>query len=93
MWFFGSKKTMVSRASALPGRDAEIEVNPIHHVSGNPTVGPWPESLEMAMFGMGCFWGAERKFWQIDGVHSTQAGYAAGFTKNPSYKEVCWGCL
>ncbi|MEC7985028.1 MAG: peptide-methionine (S)-S-oxide reductase MsrA [Myxococcota bacterium] len=91
MWFFGSKKAMVSKASALPGRDTEIKVNPVHHVNGNATVGPWPEHLEMAMFGMGCFWGAERKFWQLEGVYSTQAGYAAGFTKNPTYREVCSG--
>ncbi len=91
MWLFAAKKSMVSKANALPGRDTEIQVNPHHHVNGNPTVGPWPENLEMAMFGMGCFWGAERKFWQLEGVHSTQVGYAAGFTKNPTYKEVCSG--
>ena len=91
MWFFGSKTSMVSKANALPGRDNPIEVNPVHHVNGNPTVAPWAPELEVAMFGMGCFWGAERKFWQIEGVYSTQAGYAAGFTNNPTYKEVCSG--
>ncbi|KAJ8306973.1 hypothetical protein KUTeg_015057 [Tegillarca granosa] len=62
-----------------------------HTVNGNRVVPPFPENVEFAMFGMGCFWGAERKFWQVEGVYSTQVGYAAGFTPNPTYKEVCTG--
>lgn len=76
---------------ALPGRDTPMPVPPRHYVNGNPMAGPFPENLELAMFGLGCFWGAERLFWQIPGVYSTAAGYAAGYTPNPSYKEVCSG--
>ncbi|ELU04057.1 hypothetical protein CAPTEDRAFT_178146 [Capitella teleta] len=87
----GSKVTMVTAEQALKGRDEAIKVSSTHTVLNNPTVEPFPESMEMAMFGMGCFWGAERKFWQQKGVYSTQVGYAAGYTKNPSYQEVCTG--
>jgi peptide-methionine (S)-S-oxide reductase len=76
---------------ALPGRDEPIEVSKVHYVNGNPTVGPWPEGMEEAVFGLGCFWGAERLFWKLDGVYSTQVGYAGGHTKNPTYREVCSG--
>lgn len=83
--------TMPTPAEALPGREEKIIVADKHAVNGNPTVPPFPEQIEMAMFGMGCFWGAERKFWKQLGVFSTQVGYSAGYTKNPTYKEVCTG--
>ena len=93
MWnvFFGDKTSMVTAEQALPGRETSIEVSKIHCVTQNPMHEPWSAHLHIAMFGLGCFWGAERKFWQCEGVHSTQVGYAAGFTKNPTYKEVCSG--
>ncbi|MBB2945566.1 peptide-methionine (S)-S-oxide reductase [Actinoplanes lutulentus] len=77
--------------SALPGRDAEIQVASTHTVLGTPMKGPWPAGYETAVFGMGCFWGVERIFWQLPGVHSTSAGYAGGFTTNPTYEETCSG--
>jgi peptide-methionine (S)-S-oxide reductase len=88
---FGSKKTqMIDRTQALPGRtDQTMPVPRAHHVSGNPLQGPWPDGFETAIFGMGCFWGAERIFWQIPGVHSTAVGYSGGFTPNPTYEETC----
>ena len=77
---------------ALPGRtDREMRVAPAHTVLGRPLKGPWPEGLQTALFGLGCFWGAERKFWQQPGVYSTAVGYAAGLTPNPTYEEVCSG--
>ncbi|GIJ44847.1 peptide methionine sulfoxide reductase MsrA 1 [Virgisporangium aliadipatigenens] len=76
---------------ALDGRDTEIAVPDRHPVLGTPLRGPWAEHLETAVFGMGCFWGAERLFWRLDGVYSTAAGYAGGYTKNPTYEEVCSG--
>lgn len=76
---------------ALPGRDVEMPVAAVHAVLGTPMKGPFADGLELAMFGMGCFWGAERKFWTAAGVHSTATGYAAGFTPNPTYQEVCGG--
>lgn len=76
---------------ALPGRAEAMPVQGTHTVLGTPTVGPWPAGMETAMFGLGCFWGAERKFWQQPGVYSTAVGYAAGITPNPTYKEVCTG--
>ena len=90
---FGFKKVeMVSAADALPGRiDQTMPVPAAHFVNGNPLVGPWPDGMETAVFGMGCFWGAERKFWQVDGVWSTAVGYAGGYTPNPAYEEVCSG--
>jgi peptide-methionine (S)-S-oxide reductase len=75
----------------LPGRETAIVVAATHAVHGTPMQAPWPEGAELAMFGLGCFWGAERKFWQCPGVISTQAGYAAGVTVNPNYYEVCSG--
>ncbi|MBT6178570.1 MAG: peptide-methionine (S)-S-oxide reductase MsrA [Deltaproteobacteria bacterium] len=74
----------------LPGREAKMGVAQTHVVTGNPMDAAF-EGMEMAMFGLGCFWGAERKFWQVEGVHSTAAGYAAGSTPNPTYQEVCSG--
>ncbi|MEZ4224844.1 MAG: peptide-methionine (S)-S-oxide reductase MsrA [Polyangiaceae bacterium] len=78
-------------AEALPGREQALEVSEVHCVTGQPTVQPWPEGAALAQFALGCFWGAERKFWQQAGVLSTQVGYAGGSTKNPSYEEVCSG--
>ena len=76
---------------ALPGRPLEMPVADTHVVLGNPMRGPWPAGLEVAVFGMGCFWGAERIFWRLPGVYSTAAGYAGGFTRNPTYEEACSG--
>jgi peptide-methionine (S)-S-oxide reductase len=76
---------------ALPGRDNAMPVPASHFVNGHPIAPPFPEGLEQAVFGMGCFWGAERKFWQAPGVYSTAAGYAGGYTPNPTYREVCSG--
>ncbi len=93
MALFGLKKKNVLPAAneALPGRSAEMRVPDKHYVLGTPLKPPFPEGLEIAMFGLGCFWGAERKFWQQDGVYSTSVGYAAGMTPNPTYEEVCSG--
>ncbi|UZE94764.1 peptide-methionine (S)-S-oxide reductase MsrA [Alkalimarinus alittae] len=77
--------------TALPGRTKEMAVDPVHFVSGNTIKTPFPERCERALFGMGCFWGAEKKFWNIDGVYSTAVGYAAGITPNPTYEETCTG--
>ena len=87
----GKKATIPSSKEALPGRSQEMPVPEKHHVNGNLLKPPFPEQMEKAIFGMGCFWGAERKFWQLDGVYTTAAGYAAGHTPNPTYKEVCSG--
>ena len=88
-WF---KKSVVPDAKeALPGRAAAMPVPEHHFVSGNLLDGPYPDGHREAVFGLGCFWGAERKFWQLDGVYSTAVGYAAGHTPNPTYKEVCSG--
>lgn len=89
MWF-DKKSRMPSREEAPPGRAERLPVPPKHEVNGAPMEGPF-DGLEVAMFGMGCFWGAERKFWQAPGVVSTAAGYAGGFTPNPTYREVCSG--
>jgi peptide-methionine (S)-S-oxide reductase len=85
------KMAMVDADRALPGRDTEMTVPPTHFVLGHELRGPYPEGLETAMFAEGCFWGAERAFWQIDGVYTTAVGYAAGITPNPTYEEVCSG--
>jgi peptide-methionine (S)-S-oxide reductase len=82
---------MPSADEALPGRSEPVRVPDEHFVNGNPLVGPFPEGTEIAVFGMGCFWGAERRFWQLDGVYTTSAGYAGGTTPNPTYEEVCTG--
>ncbi|MDY6784589.1 MAG: peptide-methionine (S)-S-oxide reductase MsrA [Cyanobacteriota bacterium] len=88
---FGKKLELPSREEALPGRTESMPVPDSHSVNGNPLKPPFPEGLEMAMFGLGCFWGAERKFWQQDGVFATAVGYAGGSTPNPNYQEVCTG--
>ncbi|TMS12031.1 Mitochondrial peptide methionine sulfoxide reductase [Larimichthys crocea] len=86
-----SKARMPTPETALPGRTDGVKVSAKHDVNGNRTVPPFPEGTEMVMFGMGCFWGAERKFWTQKGVYSTQVGYSGGYTSNPSYNEVCTG--
>jgi peptide-methionine (S)-S-oxide reductase len=88
---FDKKSAMPSAQDALPGRSQSMPVPAKHYVNGNPIKAPFPAGMELAMFGLGCFWGAERKFWQQAGVYSTAVGYAAGFTPNPSYQEVCSG--
>jgi peptide-methionine (S)-S-oxide reductase len=88
---FHKKTAMPAPAEALPGRTESMPVPKQHYVNGNPIQPPFPEGIELAMFGLGCFWGAERKFWQQSGVYSTAVGYAAGFTPNPTYQEVCSG--
>ncbi|MGZ7087762.1 MAG: peptide-methionine (S)-S-oxide reductase MsrA [Ilumatobacteraceae bacterium] len=89
---FHKKQQMVTADEALAGRtDHQMPVPERHFVNGNPLVGPWPEGFETAVFGLGCFWGAERKFWQTEGVYSTAVGYAGGFTANPTYEETCSG--
>lgn len=89
---FGRRKMeMPVGGDALPGRGQAVEVPAAHFVNGKPLVGPFPEGIEIAVFGMGCFWGAERRFWQLPGVYTTSAGYAGGITVNPSYEEVCSG--
>jgi peptide-methionine (S)-S-oxide reductase len=91
--FFARKKLQLPAASeALPGRAAAIPTAERHFVNGRPLKGPYPDGLDTALFGLGCFWGAERAFWQLgDGVHVTAVGYAAGITPNPTYEEVCSG--
>ena len=91
MALFGQKADMPLPDEALPGRDEEIPVPEHHFVNGHPLRPPFPDGLETAIFGMGCFWGAERIFWQADGVYTTAVGYAGGFTPNPTYNEVCSG--
>ncbi len=87
----GKKATIPSPQESLPGRKQVMSVPEKHHVNGNPLQPPFPENMEQAVFGLGCFWGAERKFWQQAGVYTTAVGYAAGHTPNPTYKEVCSG--
>ncbi len=85
------KMTLPNASNALPGRETAMQVSEKHYVNQNPIVPPFPSHLQQALFGLGCFWGAERKFWQQPGVFSTTVGYAAGITPNPTYKEVCTG--
>lgn len=85
------KQKLPTAGEALPGRDRPIPTATEHYVSGHPLKGPYPEGLEMAMFGLGCFWGAERLFWQMDGVWVTAVGFAGGITPNPTYQETCTG--
>jgi peptide-methionine (S)-S-oxide reductase len=91
MGLFGSKSAMVTTERALPGRDEAMPVPAQHFVLGTPLEPPFPEGLETAVFGLGCFWGAERKFWEHEGVFTTAVGYAGGITPNPTYQEVCSG--
>ena len=88
---FGKPSSIPSKSEALPGRAERMPVPPTHHVNGARLEPPFPEGLEQAMFGLGCFWGAEKKFWQQKGVYTTAVGYAAGHTPNPTYREVCSG--
>ena len=87
----GKKLRLPEQSEALPGRSEEMAVPAAHFVNGNPLKGPFPDGLKTAVFALGCFWGAERKFWETPGVYSTAVGYAGGFTPNPSYEEVCSG--
>jgi peptide-methionine (S)-S-oxide reductase len=91
MFMFRRKTEMPSAENALPGRDQRMPVTNRHYVLGNPIQPPFPQGLQTAMFGLGCFWGAERGFWQLPGVFSTAVGYAGGLTPNPTYDEVCSG--
>ena len=90
-FLFSKKSEQVTQDQALPGRDQNMPVPARHEVLGTPLEPPFPEGLEQAVFGLGCFWGAERVFWQAPGVYSTAVGYAGGFTPNPTYGEVCSG--
>jgi peptide-methionine (S)-S-oxide reductase len=91
MHLFTKPTTMVGPEDALPGRDEPMPLSAAHDVLGTPIAPPFPEGLEQAIVGLGCFWGAERIFWNAPGVYTTAVGYAGGFTKNPTYEEVCSG--
>jgi len=91
MFMFNKKLEMPTPEQALPGRAEKMPVPERHYVNGHPLQPPFPQGMEQALFGLGCFWGAERKFWQIPGVYTTAVGYAAGHTPNPTYEEVCSG--
>lgn len=86
-----NKNVLPTKEQALPGRETPMTVPEEHYVNGNPLLGPFPGNVDFAIFGLGCFWGAERRFWQREGVFSTCVGYAGGFTPNPTYEEVCSG--
>ncbi len=88
---FARKVAVITAAEALPGRATPQPVPPAHHVLGHPLTPPWPDGTATAVFALGCFWGAEKLFWEQPGVYSTAAGYAGGFTPNPTYEEVCSG--
>ncbi|MET3944615.1 peptide-methionine (S)-S-oxide reductase MsrA [Corynebacterium mucifaciens] len=91
-FLFAPSPKLVDASSALPGRAEPVLANPrAHEVLGTPTTGPWREGQRRILIGIGCFWGAEKMFWQLDGVESTSVGYAGGVTKNPTYREVCTG--
>ncbi len=91
MSILSSKERMPTQQEALRGRDAPMLISSLHFVNENPINPPFPGNIEKIMFGLGCFWGAERKLWQVEGVYSTAVGYAAGFTPNATYEEVCTG--
>ena len=91
MGFFGKSTSMVDTSDALPGRSERITVSRKHFVNGHDIVAPFPNGMQLAQFAMGCFWGAEREFWQQAGVYSTAVGYAGGYTQNPTYQETCTG--
>jgi peptide-methionine (S)-S-oxide reductase len=91
MFSFRKRLSVPAAAEALPGRTAPIATAERHHVSGQALKGPYPAGHETAVFGLGCFWGAERRFWQVQGVHVTAVGYAGGTTPNPTYEEACSG--
>ena len=91
MFFAHKQVRMPTATEALPGRDTPLEVPSSHYVNDHRIVPPFPDGMQVALFGLGCFWGAERKFWQLPGVYSTAVGYAGGYTQNPTYKEVCSG--
>ena len=91
MFGFEKKLKIPTADEALPGRQEKIAVLNQHFVKNTPIQEPFPDGMEIAMFGLGCFWGAEKKFWQVDGVYSTAVGYAGGFTPNPTYAELCTG--
>jgi peptide-methionine (S)-S-oxide reductase len=91
MFFSNSKLKLPTQDEALPGRATKMTVPATHFTNGNRLVAPFPEGTELAVFGLGCFWGAEKMFWKLPGVYSTAVGYTAGFTPNPTYEEVCSG--
>ena len=91
MFWFDKKTDMPKPEEALPGHAEQMPVPERHYVNGNPLKPPFPKGMQMAMFGLGCFWGAEKKFWETNGVYTTAVGYAGGYTSNPNYKEVCTG--
>jgi peptide-methionine (S)-S-oxide reductase len=91
MYMFRRKVEMPSPQEALPGRDTPMTVTNRHWVNAHPILPPFPQGMELALFGLGCFWGAEKRFWQQPGVYTTAVGYAAGFTPHPTYDEVCSG--
>ena len=91
MGLFGKSTAMVNAASALPGRNMTMPVPATHYENGHRIVPPFPDGMQLAQFAMGCFWGAERAFWELPGVYSTAVGYAGGYTPNPTYQEVCSG--
>lgn len=86
---FNHKTTMVEPDKALPGRDTPLEISGIHSVNGHSMIAPFPDGMHVAYFALGCFWGAEKLFWKIDGVYVTAVGYQGGYTKNPTYEELC----
>lgn len=91
MWLSRSAPALPTVDTALPGRADAMPISDVHRVLGHSLVAPFPDGMEIAVFGMGCFWGAERIFWQVPGVWSTAVGYSGGFTPNPTYEEVCSG--
>ena len=91
MGLFSTKAVLPTPESALPGRDEVMPLTNKHYVNGNPIQEPFPDGMEFAVFGLGCFWGAERCFWKLEGVYATAVGYMGGYTSNPTYQEVCSG--